>query len=164
MRASGGARSIGAGFLAVAGLASLLLPAAAQPQQGRRGRTAQRSAAVITLSSDGERPNVLVDQIGTAHVVWNQSTSQGSPDVLHYCRILRGASACTGEQTFVPPESPPEGNKDVTGPRVVQTSPDQIVLLTHRYPAVVVSNEPGGEPNPSCFQDNPQNLERCFAS
>src|SRR4051794_10089584 len=52
----------------------------------------------IVVSTTGEHPNVLVDQIGTAHVVWNQSTAQGAPDVLHYCRIPRGATRCQDEQ------------------------------------------------------------------
>lgn len=126
--------------------------------------SAQSAPPAITVSNDGERPNVLVDQVGTAHVVWNQDTGTGNADILHYCRIPRGARACTSEQTFVPPETPASGNKDDNGPRIVQTSADQIVVLTHRYPSVVVSEEATGRPNQRCYEENPDKPDACFGS
>jgi hypothetical protein len=156
-------RALRLGVPAIAAAAAVvLLGVAAAPASALTGLP--RLPKPITVSSNGEKPNVLVDQIGTAHVVWNESKPLGAPDVMHYCRIPRGARACTGEQTFVPPEPDPGYNKDNPGPRIVQTSPDEIVLLTHRYPPVVVSNDPEGTPNPHCYEQNPQNLERCFGS
>jgi hypothetical protein len=47
----------------------------------------------------GAQPSVAADEEGTAHVVWNQVTSNTQVDVLHYCQVPRGAGSCQHEQT-----------------------------------------------------------------
>src|SRR3954447_14261057 len=49
--------------------------------------------APIALADAGKQPEVLVDEAGTAHVVWNEDRGD-SADVVVYCRIPRGATGC----------------------------------------------------------------------
>jgi hypothetical protein len=52
----------------------------------------------------GEFPDMAVDAAGTAHVVWNQdSGSSGTTDPIHYCRVPRGATACSAETVLSAP-------------------------------------------------------------
>jgi hypothetical protein len=105
---------------------------------------APKPPRAIELAAAGTRPNVLVDDAGTAHVVWNEEGGD-NPDVLHYCRLPRGARACDnpdGTRAFVPdqpydtPGNSPAFNEDTEGPRVVAIG-DQLILMTRRYPNVV---------------------------
>ena len=65
------------------------------------------------------------------HVVWNERTSGSNAiDVLHYCRIPQGASACGDQQTFAPFNA--DGNYDVAGPQVMVTPFGDVILLTNR--------------------------------
>lgn len=123
--------------------------------------TADGALKPIILSARGARPSIAVDEEGTAHVVWNESNF-GSADVLHYCRVPRGAGACVGEQTFVPPDGEAQYNTDTAGPRVVITGPQDISILTFRYPNVVTVNR-AGSPLANCYDLYPPPSEECHA-
>src|SRR5262249_12944168 len=96
------ARAIGI-LAAVLGLAALpsaafARHAASYHPPGYRGthsvpRVAARVPVPLTIGT-GENPSVLVDGAGTAHVVWNEPVP-GQADQLHYCRLPRGAAACS---------------------------------------------------------------------
>lgn len=99
----------------------------------------------VTLSGNGWKPDVLVDAAGTAHVVWVDNVDASGADLpndlLHYCRLPRGATACSNpNQTPFDPASTP--TDDFAGPRILQIG-DGLVVLTSRYPAVV--QHPDGE-------------------
>jgi len=104
----------------------------------------------VVLAQAGERPQVLVDAAGTAHVVWNERT-QDQPDTLRYCRLRRGGSGCEASQALVPAQpydggNAPGFNNDVGVPRVLALN-GQLILLTNRYPNVVPS--PDGDTSSS---------------
>jgi hypothetical protein len=91
----------------------------------------------------GTHPDAWVDQAGTSHIVWNEEGPADGSDTLHYCRLPRGAKACDN------PSGTPFGpvneaySHDVTGgPKILQLG-DGLVVLQHRYPAVVT--QPDGE-------------------
>lgn len=123
---------------------------------------AQSGFAPITLSTNGERPSIAVDEEGTAHVAWNERVTDGA-DVLHYCRVPRGATACEGEQRLVPPDGEARFNTDTAGPRVLLTGPEDVALLTFRYPNVVTVNRQGS-PDPDCYEKFPLPSEECYGS
>src|SRR5260221_10647603 len=56
-------------------------------------RAATASAALTPIQlGDGDRPNVTVDQAGTAYIAW---TGRGANSAqLFFCRLPRGATAC----------------------------------------------------------------------
>jgi hypothetical protein len=106
---------------ALAALAALLLVlAVAAP--------AAHAAAQI---ASGNYPDAVVDRDGVTHVVWNTDNNGASADVLHYCQIQRGATACTGAQSFTPAGTA-TNNHDFSGPHVFITAFGEVVLLTHR--------------------------------
>src|SRR3954452_16315667 len=49
----------------------------------------------------GEKPSVLVDAAGTAHIVWNEPRGDDA-DAVGYCRLKRGASVCEVRKDLVP--------------------------------------------------------------
>jgi hypothetical protein len=57
-------------------------------------RTGPAPAPPSISVGSGTHPDVWVDEAGTSHVVWNEEGPADGSDVLHYCRIPRGASAC----------------------------------------------------------------------
>ncbi|MDX8150653.1 sialidase family protein [Patulibacter brassicae] len=111
---------------------------------GYKGRKQPRTGPApappsVTLATNGWKPDVLVDAAGTSHVVWVEKVdAQGAAvadDIVHYCRLPRGAKACDNpNQTPLPPAATP--SEDYAGPRILQIG-DGLVLLTARYPAVV---------------------------
>jgi hypothetical protein len=140
------------------------------------GLAGQASAA--TVIANGNYPDAVVDRDGITHVVWNQDNNLSAPDVLHYCQIPRGGTACTNAQQFSPPGASASGNIDFEGPHVMVTPFGEVVLLTHRCcdqvagqyddnvvyvsddggltfaaPAAVSAVEPGGAavPTPTVF-------------
>lgn len=142
-------------LLAVA-LVSATLPAFTAPAiaklptyktPGYRGTTRvprTRAPAVpvarpVALSDAGRFPDVVVDAAGTSHVVWTEDDG-GNADVVRYCRLRRGATACDNPaetQRLVPqkeygPGDDPAFNVD-GGPRAVAIG-NQLVLLSYRYP------------------------------
>src|SRR3954447_23369112 len=112
----------------------------------------------------GAIPDIAVDEEGAAHVVWKDVAAPGSgkADVLHYCKVPRGARRCTVENTFIPPEADPQYNTDTSHPRVVLPSPDEVEILTYRYPQGVTVDQ-SGNPNTCNGTFNDPNGE-CYTS
>lgn len=97
--------------------------------------------APVSLSPAGLGPHLVVDDAGTAHVVWAEGgPDDGLADRVLYCRLKRGARACDVRHTLrAGPESP--YNTDYIGPRIVRVG-NQLVAFSVRYPIVV--DKPGG--------------------
>jgi hypothetical protein len=96
----------------------------------------------ISLGS-GTHPDVWVDEAGTSHVVWNEEGPAEASDVLHYCRIPRGAKACDNPSgTPFPPINEAYSHDVTGGPKILQIG-DGLVVLQHRYPALVT--QPDGQ-------------------
>jgi hypothetical protein len=90
----------------------------------------------------GHKPDLHVDAAGTAHVVWNEDRATEA-DVVHYCRLPRGAKACAQRHALVPdvpqsgPGTEPIYNESIgSAPRLVQVGED-LVVLSYRYPVTV---------------------------
>jgi hypothetical protein len=93
--------------------------------------TAVASAASVV--ANGNDPDAIVDRDGITHLVWNETNpGTNTADVLHYCQIPRGATACTNGKAFVPPAPDPALNVDFDGPHVMVTPFGEVILLTHR--------------------------------
>ncbi|MEZ5122379.1 MAG: hypothetical protein R2736_12515 [Solirubrobacterales bacterium] len=99
------------------------------------------ASPAVTLSSTGVHPDVLIDEAGTAHIVWNEGRGDDA-DAAIYCRLKRGATACdatavlTWEKSYDAGDGP-EFNTDDGGPRIVRVG-DQLVVLSKRYPTMGV--------------------------
>ena len=89
----------------------------------------------------GEKPDVLVDEAGTAHIVWNEDRIGEVPDITHYCRLKRGATACDNPNPTPMPIDIPYASDD-GGPKILQLG-NQLVVISHRYPPV--TRQPDGE-------------------
>ena len=96
----------------------------------------------VSLAPEGLGPRAVVDDAGTAHIVWAEGgDSDGLADRVVYCRLKRAARACDVRHTLrAGPESP--YNTDYNGPRIVRVG-SQLVAFSHRYP-VVVDKPDGG--------------------
>ncbi len=92
------------------------------------------SARAATEIARGNDPDAVVDRDGVTHLVWNESRPEnGPPDVLHYCQIPRGASACTNAITRTPPATGGSADSaDIEGPHVMITPFGEVLLLTSR--------------------------------
>ena len=90
----------------------------------------------VSLSPRGLGPHLVVDDAGTAHIVWAEGgPDDGLADRVIYCRLKRGASSCDARHTLrAGPEDP--YNTDYAGPRIVRVG-NQLVAFTKRYPVVV---------------------------
>jgi hypothetical protein len=99
-------------------------------------RTGPEPAPPVVSLGAGERPDVLVDAAGTAHVVFNESVPAGGSDVTHYCRLPRGAKACNNPSATPFPPIADAFSADFAGPKILQIG-DGLVALSLRYPAVV---------------------------
>ncbi len=99
-------------------------------------------ARPVPLSGAGRFPDVVVDAAGTSHIVWTEDDGANA-DVLRYCRLRRGATACDNPpatQALAAPKEygpgdDPSANVDQSGPRAVAIG-NQLVLLSYRYPTV----------------------------
>ncbi|MGD9694834.1 MAG: hypothetical protein AB7V42_04130 [Thermoleophilia bacterium] len=87
------------------------------------------------LAGNGTEPDVVVDEAGTSHIVWNEPHDDGTPDVTVYCRVPRGSTACDAVSRLVPPGADQYAD-DSEGPQVVAVN-DSVVVLSHRYPQQV---------------------------
>ncbi len=96
------------------------------------------AAAAPTALGTGDSPSITVDPNGTSHVVWNESRPGAEADITHYCRLPRGATACANPDTTPMDMVGAQYSKDTGGPKILRVSADQLVVLTHRYPANVV--------------------------
>ena len=97
----------------------------------------------LTLSGAGNSPDVLVDEAGTAHVVWNQPGGE-LPDAVGYCRIKRGATACDTTATLqseIDPTDPNARYDDTVGLEIERVG-DQLLVFSKRYP--IVRDKPDG--------------------
>ena len=54
---------------------------------------------VVGQAPSGGTPDIAVDPVGRAHIVWNDTTLP-APDVVKYCQLPRGGSACGNAETF----------------------------------------------------------------
>jgi len=93
----------------------------------------------VSLGTSGWKPDVLVDAAGTSHVVWVDDVDGAGGDLpndlLHYCRLPRGATACANANQ-TPFDAAATPSEDFAGPRILQIG-DGLVILTSRYPEVV---------------------------
>jgi hypothetical protein len=92
---------------------------------------------LVTLSSTGQHPDLLVDEAGTAHIVWNEPRGDQA-DATMYCRLKRGARSCDVLKTLLwnksyGPGDGPQFNIDWHGPKVVRIG-EQLVVLSKRFP------------------------------
>lgn len=93
---------------------------------------APASAATFQLTDQGESPDVAVDEAGTGHFVWNEpGTSIDGADVIRYCQVPAGGTACQVIHNLVP--SLPDYNFDGLGrsPRV-HVRGEEVLVTTHR--------------------------------
>jgi hypothetical protein len=140
---------------AVVAAAVLAAPAADARPYRSPGYKGTRSApatlpvqppAALSLGDGGIRPQVLVDDAGTAHIVWSEPQVD-TADVTRYCRVKRGAGACDVVHALIPDQSSAGGdhsryNDETSGPRVLVVG-DQVVVLTFRYPNVIATPSGG---------------------
>lgn len=155
------ARRLAAGALVLLAL-SASLPAAAEAQRrpvyrdppSYRGLTRVPPTAPEqrpplppsgVLSETGEKPDVLVDEAGTAHIVWHEGRGDLDSAAV-YCRVKRGAAACEhqAELTWQKPYGAGDGppfNTDYEGPKIVRIG-EQLVIFSKRYPTV--ADKPDG--------------------
>lgn len=96
----------------------------------------------VSLAPEGLGPHLVVDEAGTAHIVWAEGgPDDGLADRLIYCRLKRGARSCDVRHTLrAGPES--SFNTDYGGPRIVRVG-NQLVAFSLRYP-IVVDKPDGG--------------------
>ena len=99
-------------------------------------------AKPVTLAPQGLKPRAVVDDAGTAHIVWAEGGDQdGLADRVIYCRMKRAASNCDIRHTLrAGPES--SYNTDYAGPRIVRLG-NQLIAFTERYPEVVEKPDGG---------------------
>ena len=92
----------------------------------------------VLLSAQGKQPDILVDAAGTSHIVWGEENGDENPDVTRYCRLPRGATACTASASLVPPTTQgqdPRFDEDFAGPEVL-TVGDTVVIIANRRSGV----------------------------
>jgi hypothetical protein len=106
-------------------------------------RTGPAPAPPSISLGTGTHPDVWVDEAGTSHVVWNEEGPADGSDVVHYCRLPRGAKACDNPSgTPFPPINEAYSHDVTGGPKILQIG-DGLVVLQHRYPALVT--QPDGQ-------------------
>src|SRR3954464_2340320 len=134
--------------IVAAGLAALTIAAAAPPAAPPRPGAKPILIRPPFTVGTGALPDIAVDEEGAAHVVWKEVAKPGSgnADVLHYCKVPRGQKRCTVDKVFIPPEPEAQFNTDTSHPRVVLPSPDEVEILTFRYPNGVTVDQ-SGNPN-----------------
>ncbi len=109
-----------------------------------RAAPAPKPPAPFALSQAGTFPDVLVDEAGTAHVVWNENRGDAA-DVVVYCRVKRGATGCDtrAELSWAKLFGIGDGPQfDLGGPPKVVQVGGQLVVFSHRYPTI--ADKPDG--------------------
>lgn len=150
------------GVLAIIGGLALAAPATIDASGPKLpgGTSVSLTGKPFTVTTNGATPDIVVDEEGSAHIVWNEIAPQGSADVLHYCKVLRRGSSCAIDKTFVPPDGEAHFNRDFGRPRVVVPSPDEVMVFTPRYPNGVhvdsngnlgTCTETSNDPNENCY-------------
>jgi hypothetical protein len=118
------------------------------------GLAAQAQAA--TVLANGNDPDSIVDRDGVTHVVWNESVP-GGDDVLHYCQLPRGGTACTNAIA----RTPAGGGSDTEGPHVMVTPFGEVILMTNRnFENLIYVSDDGG----ATFPATPQQIGTVGAS
>ena len=98
------------------------------------------------LSDTGDNPDLLVDEAGTAHIVWNEGNGDAA-DTAVYCRLPRTATTCettttlSWDKTYGAGDGP-QFNIDNGGPRIVRIERTSWSIFSKRYPTV--SQKPDG--------------------
>ncbi|MCU1677888.1 MAG: hypothetical protein JWM93_2646, partial [Frankiales bacterium] len=94
----------------------------------------------VPLSPKGTFPDALVDEAGTAHIVWNDGRGD-LDDAAMYCRLKRGAKTCdaapfplTWNKTYGAGDGP-QFNIDNLGPKIVRIG-NLLVVFSKRYPTI----------------------------
>jgi len=64
--------------------------------------TLAATPVVVGNAPSGGTPDIAVDPVGCAHIVWND-TSFPAPDVVKYCQLPRGGNACGNAETLTQP-------------------------------------------------------------
>ena len=105
----------------------------------------QQPPPAVALSETGVFPDVLVDEAGTAHIVWNEGRGD-QDDAASYCRLKRGATECEARAELVWTKTygagdGPQFNIDNDGPRIVRIG-SQLAVFSKRYPTV--ADKPDG--------------------
>ena len=77
------------------------------------------------MGPNGGTPDIAVDDIGRAHIVWDDAGPD--PDVVRYCRLARGAGACTDPETFSTTPTVIQGR-----PHVFAPSSNEVIVLYKR--------------------------------
>gem|GEM_PF-6827941 len=89
--------------VALAGLLSTAVPAAdpvvSPPATATPAAAAKAAPGVLVLGA-GSRPGLAVDDAGTGYVAW---IGPGNPTTLEFCRLSRGASACSSRLSVAVP-------------------------------------------------------------
>ena len=102
-------------------------------------------AQAATVLANGNDPDSVVDRDGITHVVWNESRP-GLDDVLHYCQIPRGGTACTNAIA----RTPAGGGSDTEGPHVMVTPFGEVILMTNRnFENLIYVSDDGGASFPA---------------
>jgi hypothetical protein len=87
-----------------------------------------RTAAASTdfVFGAGSAPDIAVDGAGTAHVVWLDESQGPVQARTVYCRIPRGARACTNTQVLYMGDGG-------SSPRVLLQAPQTVIVILGRY-------------------------------
>jgi hypothetical protein len=138
---------VGLGALVLAGQAS----AAVYHSPGYKGT--KRFAKVVSAPfpaitiGTGKYPNLLVDEAGTAHIVFAQDGGTTVPDTLAYCNLQRGIKSCASAGTVPNPKAPepsegaefsgnlPYLNHDFDGPVPLDIG-NQLFVVERRFPEI----------------------------
>jgi hypothetical protein len=113
-------------------------------------------AQAATVIANGNDPDSIVDRDGVTHVVWNESRP-GTDDVLHYCQIPRGGTACSNSVA----RTPAGGGSDTEGPHVMVTPFGEVILMTNRnFENLIYVSDDGG----LTFPDTPASIGTVGAS
>jgi hypothetical protein len=92
---------------------------------------APAGAATPTVVGTGADPGLAVDGSGTAYLAWNGTETSGTRS-LHFCRLARGAKACSG----APAIAVPDGTYSLYRPFVtVSGGTVQITQSRYGFPA-----------------------------
>jgi hypothetical protein len=87
------------------------------------------AATPITLSAGGKLPALAIDSAGSAHAVWVEGAN------VRYCKVPRGASACSETETFGPAAGDPAppahdpGAVRLFPPAVFTPAPGKVIVV-----------------------------------
>jgi hypothetical protein len=114
-------------------------------------------AHAATTVARGHSPDAVTDRDGTTHLVWSEyrprhpgdtSARAKRIDITHYCKIPRGATTCTGEETFTAC-APAAGEEDFAddgidyfGPHVMISPFGDVLVYSAQLCRVVHPDDP----------------------